>query len=478
MVHKQNHKIFTFVAISLCFLFILAGSLVSLHRYWQYESFFYDFGIFDQAIWNVAHRTAPIIDHLVIGGKWIFADHFNPSIFLLVPLYWITNHREILLVAQSCFVGLSGLVIYLIGVETLKNKFYALAIMLNYYLFTGLQNAVITDFHEVTLATLPLACAYLAIIKKKISLFFLFLVLTLGFKESNYLLGVGIGISIYFINKSYLKVAILACIISLLWGYIAISHIIPYFSGGLYQYGVDVSYNPIHIMQTFFDNDVKRHTTFYSLASFGFLPLLSLPFYFLMFQDLLVRFYAPYATTRWGLGLHYSAQLSVIMAIASCYSLMWIIKKIHNEKIIHIFMVILFLSGMFLYRFILRGPFALAYNPAFYAHSKDFKFLDDLVQKIPRGASVMAQNNLAVRFTHQQMWTLQSSAKKFTPDYYVQKQPEYIVIDAREGQNPNNYFLVDNMKYLLSELQKDSNYVRIYASDYQFIYKRLSQSPR
>ena len=468
----RHYNIATIIAALLCLIFIVAGSLVSLNRYWQYESFFYDFGIFDQAIWKVAHLTPPIIDHLVVGDKWIFADHFNPSIFLLSPLYWFTDKREILLIAQAAIVGLSGFVLYLTSVEVLKNRLYSLAILTCYLLFIGLQNAVITDFHEVTLATLPFMAAYLALIKKRFKWYLVMLVLMLGFKESNFLVGIGMGISIYFINKSYIKLALLTCGLSLLWGYLAINHIIPYFSGGFYQYSVELSRNPVVIFNTFFDNDVKKHALFFSFLNFGFLPLLSYPFYFLMFQDFLTRFYSPFAYTRWGLGLHYSALLSAIMGIASVYSFKFLARKIKKKIILDVLAILLIINAIILYRFILHAPFGLAYNPTFYAHSNDFQFLDDLVKKIPPDATVMAQNNLAVRFTHQKVSTLQSNLKKYKPDFYTQKMPDYIVFDTREGQNPNNFFLVEDINDLLNELKNDPNYEVFYKTHEQFIFKR------
>src|SRR3989344_3357598 len=85
-------------------LFMIAGVFVSLNRYWQYNVFYYDFGIFDSAIWSVSRFKPPIIDHLAVGGKWIFADHFNPSIFLLSPLYWLTDRQEMILVVQAAVV--------------------------------------------------------------------------------------------------------------------------------------------------------------------------------------------------------------------------------------------------------------------------------------------------------------------------------------------------------------------------------------
>src|SRR5690606_312203 len=105
---KKNASFLDYFAIFFFVIFALFGSLVSLHRFWQYDIYYYDFGIFDQALWKVAQFKAPIIEHLVVGGKWIFADHFNPSLFVLSPLYWFTDRSEIMLVAQAVCVALSG----------------------------------------------------------------------------------------------------------------------------------------------------------------------------------------------------------------------------------------------------------------------------------------------------------------------------------------------------------------------------------
>lgn len=461
-------------AILLCLIFIIAGSLISLNRYWQYETFFYDFGIFDQAIWKAAHFSPPIIDHLVVGDKWIFADHFNPSIFLLSLFYWATDKREIMLIAQSFIVGLSGLVLYFIGITILKNRFYSLSILISYLLFIGLQNAVITDFHEITIATLPLMLVFLVLVKRKIKLYLLFLLITLGFKESNFLLGIGIAISAFLINRSFIKLAIITCIISLLWGFISINYIIPYFSGGFYQYAATLSYNPIDVISAFFDNKLKIRTLFFSFLSFGFLPLFSYQFWFLIFQDFLTRFYSPLWVTRWDLGLHYNALTSVIMAVSSIFSLKILQQRVKQKIILKMIAVILIINAIFLYRFILHAPFGLAYNPVFYAHTKNFDFLNSLVARIPANASVMTQNNLAVRFSHQQVWVLQSDSKKYKPDYYVQKKPQYILLDVRPGQNPNNFFLIKDLNYLLEELKTDQNYEIFYQTSYQYIFKKKS----
>ncbi len=473
LAKKYKIGVWDVIAFFSCFAFAVSGSLISINRFWQYEVFYYDFGIFDQAIWNVSRFSPPIIEHFVAGGKWIFADHFNPSIFLLSPLYWITDKQEVILIAQAVAVALSGLTLYLIGRLVLKNKFYALSILIVYFLFVGLQNAVITDFHEVTVATLPLTITFWALVKKKYKLFLLAFLITLGFKESNFILGFGIGIAVFLLNRKAWKLAVVTCIISLVWGYISINIIIPYFSGSSYQYGADIKFNLIQIASTFFDNQTKIDTLFSSFLSFGFLPIISYQFWFLIFQDFLIRFYSPLWVTRWGLSLHYSALLAAIFGISSIFSLRLLQKTIKKKFIIDLIAIALIVNSIYVYHFKLHGPFGLAYNKAFYSHSNDFEFLNRMVNLVPDSASVMTTNNLAAHFTHQKVMLLRDTCKVCKEEYYqmVRPQPDYLVIDNRPGQNPNNFFGVSKMDRILRSLEKDKGYSAIYKTDFQFVYK-------
>jgi uncharacterized membrane protein len=402
---SRNQELFDVAAYIICFLFILAGILVSLNRYWQYEAFYYDFGIFDQAIWNVAHFHAPVIEHYIVGGKWIFADHFNPSIFLLSPLYWLTSRREVLLVTQAVIVGLSGYVIHEIGKKIIKNSFLPLCVLVSYFLFLGLQNAVITEFHEVTISLFTLSLIFWASIHKKKFLYFLFLILTLGFKEIIFFAGIGIGISIFFIRKEWYKPAIATIIISLVWGILSLKFIIPSFSGGIYQYTTAMPTNPMVIMQNLFIPAEKLRTIWYSFLSFGFLPLLSPGFFALFFQDFAIRF-IPDWPIHWGLGLHYSALLSVFLAVSSLFSLKKLSLLKLTKKYVNIVGIVMVMNALFLYRFILHGPFGLAYNSEFYRHTNDFEFLSKMNAKIPIDAIVMTHNDLALRFSHKKIYLL------------------------------------------------------------------------
>ncbi len=461
-----------FIALAFSFIFALAGSLVSVIRYWQYEVFYYDFGIFDKAIWGVSRFSLPIIHHIELGEKIIFADHFSPSIFILSPLFWIFPWSETLLVAQASMVAGSGFVLLLIGKRVLKNSFYAMTIMLCYFLFEGLQNGVITDFHEVSIATLFFMLSFFCVVAKKKKLYFLFLFLLLGCKETMFLLGVGIAVTLFLIFPKWRKIALATCIISLMWGILSIKIIIPFFSGGTYLYATGIPTDPIAIVSSFFDNQIKRRTLFYTFLNFGFLPLLSPGFWFLIFQDFLVRFYPQAFIARWALGFHYSMLTTTIMAVSSVFSIQ-ILQRYLKQKYLTILIFLLLLNSLFLYRAVLHGPFSLAYNSALYAHTKDFAFLDTAIKKIPKNASVMTQNNILPHFTHQKSWLLISDIYRYNGEYYTLQQPDYILIDNRSGQNSNNYYGVSDMQFLLTNLQKDTSYTNMYRQGDLWIFRKI-----
>ncbi|GEM_PF-641172 len=492
---EQKINIWDIAAYLFVLIFFIAGTLVSLNRFWQYEVYYYDFGIFDRAIWLVSRFQAPIIDHITIGTKWIFADHFSPSIFLLSPIFWFTAKSEALLVAQALAVALSGLVIYLIGKDIIKNKFQSLSILVCYFLFVGLQNALITDFHEITVATLFVTLTFLAFLKKKTLVYILLFVLTLGFKESFFLIGITLSITTVLIRREWFKISLITLLLSIIWGLASIKLIIPHFSGGFYLYETYISNNPLDFLKSLVDQNDKIRTIFYSFFSFGFLPLASPLFWPVFLADFLTRFYPPFPT-RWTLAFHYNAVISPFLAISSFYALKYFsnfkINYSHSfgrgifflrfarftfipgingrvfslgiKKILPLISALLILNALFLYRFPLNGPLGLSYNKAFYKHTNNFLFLEELLSRVPKEASVMTHNNLASHFTHQQVWLLRSNYESFKPDY--------IVIDAREGQSINDFFNSPPPEQILPILKEDNKYELVYTTIDQFIFKR------
>lgn len=463
-IKLKNRHYIDFIAYILCLVFITVGILVSLNRYWQYEVFYIDFGQYDQAIWAISRFQPPMLDHWILGFIHIFADHFTPSVFLLSPLYWFTSDSTIILIAQAIAVGLSGLVLYSIGNIVLKDRLMSIAAVSCYYLFVGLQNAVITEFHEITVMTLFFMLTFWAFVKKKKFLYFFFLFIMLGFKEVTFLIGIFLGITIFIIDRSWRKEAIITMILSMLWGVIALKIIIPYFSPGTYLYAEGIPDTIYGKLTALFDHPLKRHTLFYSFFSFSFLPIFAPQFWALMAQDYLSRFATQNFSTRWDLGLHYNAISAVFLAISTTYAIKFLMKYPIIKKYRYIVVCLLVGNALFLNRFVLHGPFNLAYNKAFYDHTKQFTFLDKMVEVVPPDATVATHNNLASRFTHQRVWLLKKN--------YDTHKPEYVLIDNRQGQSPNNFTGSGSLDEILERLVKDSNYKIIYSTKEQYIFKR------
>lgn len=453
------------LALSASLAFIVIGSIVSLHRFWQFEVSYIDFGQYDQAIWKVSRLQEPIVHHFVHGKINVLGDHVTPSIFLISPLYWLTDRSEMILVVQAIAVGLSGLFLYDIGKHILKNKFLSFSILSCYFLFVGLQNAVITEFHELTVMTLPLMLTLWAMVKNKITLYFIFLILTLGFKETTFALGIGIGIALFLLNKDWRKYGLTTIMVSLIWGFIAFKIIIPYFSDQ-YLYATSFPDGFANKLYAFIDHPLKQKTLLYSFMSFSFLPFFAPQFWLVILQDYASRFLPLYFTTRWDLGMHYNAQSAILLALSSIFGMKHLLRLSFIKHNASLFSLLFIINSFILFRFVLHGPFLLAFNPAFYRHTTNFDFLEKAIHKIPSNSSIMTQNNLAPRFTHQDVQLV-------TPEYNLAK-PEYILIDIREGQSPNNFLGTPNLdiQNVYQKLLHDNNYTIFYNTIEQFIFKR------
>lgn len=463
-LRRNLSSITTYLAIFFCCAFALAAILINLNRYWQFESGYYDFGIFDTAIWKVAHFSPPIIDHFIVPGKVIFADHFSPTIFLLSPLYWLTDKTEVIFIAQDIIVALSGYVLFLIAKKLTKSNLISISTLLTYFFFTGLQNATFFDFHELTIMTLFLMLAFWAIFNRKVKLFFLFLILTLGCKESLFLLGIGLSFFIFVTIKEWRKVAIASLFISVLWGITAIYVIIPYFSGSSYYYAPLIAPTIFDIAKNLVSPIIKVKTVWWTYVSFSLLPLLTPSLLPITVLNFVSRFLSP-GSTRWDLGLHYSAEIAPTLAIGALLSLRMIKERV-SHNLAKIVAVIMLIVSIVLFRLVFHGPIGLAFNRAFYTHTNNFGFLRELIQAVPPKGTVMAQNNLAANFTHRQVWILRNE--------YLQHKPDYIVMDLREGQNPNNFLGVRDLSSLFTALSQDQDYIVFYHHGDQYIFQNKS----
>lgn len=461
--------------IALSLVYTLVVLTVLLHRFWQYEAFYYDHGMMEQTAYHLS-RLQPPLHHREYGKAIYYIDHFLPSMQLvLAPFYWLADSYEAPIIAMSLYIGLSVLVAYEIASKIIKNKLLVYALLFGFMFYIGLQNALIFLVHDVTVQILFLMLLFWTIVANKKSWYYPFLILNLGFKESFAFTAVALGIAIIlFGQKQWKKHGIITILVSFIYGLVVVKFIIPYFYYLSFGQPSACIYEPewpdsLSAYFTYFVNTrLKRETIFTSLATFGFLPLFSPFSLVLLLQDWAQRFVllAPNNPLRHGLNLHYNANLAVFLFVGSVLSLGSLQKKDWYQRLaLGHALFIFFITAVF-HRFIYHGPLGLIYNKDFFKITKNQQFMNDFVSRIPKKGKIMVQNNIAVRFTHDDLYLLLSE------EVLKKESPDVIALDFRPGQNPNNYWPLneEKMAKLTQSLLRDKNYQPIYQEKYRYIF--------
>lgn len=438
----------------LTFYFIVI-TLVSLFRWWQFEYYYFDHGIFDSSLWQVAQGQWPMIDHFEETGFLNqLGDHFTPSLYLLTPLYWITAAYEPLILLQNIFVLISAAVMWVLSAKLKVSIWLRWALLIAYTWFAGFQNGLIAGFHTELPALATLAGTFFALETKRWRLFWLLLLITLGFKEL--FVGIVVGLGIYLIFNKQRAHGFVAIVVSLVYYWLVTEKVIPYFSGKA-EYDYVLPQLSVQGMLTqFFVPIIKLKTFGISLLSFGLLPLASFAALPLLLQDFVIRFIFG-GPPAWDFGYHYSLITALLLYFSSLKGAVFLQKfKWYQKFIIFHAALIILITGY--YHLKLDGALGLSYNPVFYQQTQATQFLDEFVQQIPNTGLVMTQNNLAVHLTHTHKVIL-------LRDSYWRQMPDVVALDIRAGQSPLNYWpiyandlydaLVADPNYQLHEVTED-----------------------
>ncbi|MEK7617304.1 MAG: DUF2079 domain-containing protein [Patescibacteria group bacterium] len=453
-----------YITISFIVIYTIAAILVSVNRYWQYQTYYFDFGIFDVALWKVSRFQPPLVDHVDFGDKeiLILGDHFSPSIFLLAPLYWLTDRREIILIAQAAVVALASFIVLHLASKSVKNKLIPLALVVAFLGYVGTQNALISDFHQDTVAVLPLMLIFWAIFKRSWKLYFLFLFILLGFKESFAGIGMALGLFLLIRNRADFKIGLATIIVSIFWAVLVVKYAIPYFSG-TYLYTPKELPTTINEIISRFVTPLRLKAIFYTFLTFGFLPIFDLSILPGVFDNYFERFVI--SDRGSDLGMHYNATLAPFMFMGALYTFILLERKF-NQKIVSVLALAIILIVLILHRFIIHGPLGLAYNKVFYEQNQRVRYVDEFVANFPKNGLIMTQNDLAVRLTHQNVKLLRKEYKLINPDY--------VILNLTPGQNPNSFFPLTYQKTqeLKEELSLNNSYILKKYADELYLFSK------
>jgi uncharacterized membrane protein len=446
------HAIFIVGAILFCAL--------SLYRYYSVQLFYYDFGIFSHILWQLSRFKLATINHIALGHIIFLGDHFNPSLVLIAPLYWLTSDIRILLIQQGLITVATSFVIYLISLKNSLSKIMALTLSFTFLVFAGTGNAVITDWHpEPTAVFFLLLFYYLYQHTNNTKLALVAVVIFLGFKESNALSLVFLLIPILIINKEKRGRTFIIALSTLIYFFLATKIFIPQFSPRGYIYSPEIDPNPLNTAQQIIQTPAKLKLTFDSFISFGFLPIITVIGVLPVLLELGIRLIPTKSIFQnLTLGQHYNVYLGVFLSLATIHALVRIQKKFNLKKTGQLALIAyLLIFSLYSARKIAVSPLNLVINPIFWQQLTPSNYIFEELKKVPNKGSVMSQNNLLPYISNR------TDKMYYVTEEYQKIKPSIIFYDLSENQNPNNRYGSDkvNMQKLTEQLLNDPHYKQI-----------------
>jgi len=393
----------------------------------------YDLGIVDQGIWKYSQLKVPLISTHAFAHTSILEDHFELIFILIAPIYRLFNHVYTLIFLYVLAISSSGMALFLFSRKKGLNFFISIALVVSYYLFYGLQNAIWADVHSLGFAAsfIMWFIYFLELANYRHS--WIFFILAIICKEDIALITLAISISFYLVKRD---ARILAFIISSLiyLGFVFIIYF-PFLTPG-YRFqnssGLLSNLNIVNMYNT----EGKREVILYSLLWFGLIPIgyiysvviafLDLAHYFILGNDMV--------TSAQSMFMHYRITLGVILAWGTVESISKY--KVLQNKIIGLYII---LMALFL-QYYLHLPLSYLSKEWFWTEPSSVTNILSAISYLPESASVATQNNIAPHLTHRdEVLTIWPDLKEFSNDspcglpkcrwLFWKGTPQYLLVD-------------------------------------------------
>jgi uncharacterized membrane protein len=343
-VLRQLRKIYSLEDKKLIFsataaLFILF-SVLSITRHLSFSSGSYDLGIFDQAVWNTL--KGDIMFSSIKMNMNLLGDHFEPALFLFVPLYAIWPSPIVLLVGQSLLLALSLIPFYLICKEKISSRFLIFSLIIAYMFSKPLRGVALSDFHLEAFVVPILFWLYYFILKKKDFLLWVFVVLLVSCKEDAAFLVSALGLFVFFSLKRrrlgltlfIFGIASWIFLTKVFIPYFNFAHKYPYMDrlpfGLTYADNLNAVLRKPGILLETLGRGEKIEYIIQMLGPLGFISLLSPSHYILLAVPLLKNIFPLDIAYQgyWGVGSHYTAMVIPFVFISATAGAAFLMKKL------------------------------------------------------------------------------------------------------------------------------------------------------
>lgn len=221
-------------------LFGVGFAWLSVLRHEAFQSHAFDLGNMDQAVWNTLHGSVlRFTDMQLPAGKPCcheppvltnrLAIHVEPLLVPISLLYVLHSGPEMLLVLQALVVASGAVPAYLLARDLLGRQWLSLVFPAAYLLHPSLQNALLDDFHPVTMSAAFLLWAMYFLRVDWTPGFWAMGVVAAATKEEVGLLVALLGLPLMLRHRIQGTIALLG---GIAWFVIAVELIIPHYNPG------------------------------------------------------------------------------------------------------------------------------------------------------------------------------------------------------------------------------------------------------
>ena len=209
-------------------VYVVVFGTLTYRQQSNYGTFGFDMGIYDQAIWLMAHFRGPFV---TIRGLNYFGNNVDPITALFVPFYWLGAGPHFLYISQTLFMAAGAVPIWLLGRRRFASAWPPLAISAAYLLYPSTEWINYWQFRPDTMMIAPLMWAYYFASRGRWRWFWAATVFTLLCKEDAGLAVFGLGFVVWLKHRST-RQGLLTATAGVGW-FLACTHlIIPWVNGG------------------------------------------------------------------------------------------------------------------------------------------------------------------------------------------------------------------------------------------------------
>ncbi len=431
------------------FAYTLVFSFLSLWKYYNFQYNAMDLGIINQVFFNSINGDFFASS---VHPKSYLGDHISPILFLLLPLYYLHQGPQNLLIMQTLILALCAWPIFLISKKTLNNNwsiFLALAWLLNPFV----HNINLFEFSFLPFAIFFIFCTFYFYQEEKFFLFMTFCLLALLVREDVALVIFMFSLIAIF-QKRKIKWLIFPAAISMIYFFLALK-ITDFFAlQGQYKFFIYYSWLGKNFFEIFNNVIFNPAIWLYHIFSFNnlifflalimplvFLPLLS-PLYLLLglgiFLQLIMRLEGGSETL---LQTHYASLLMPAVFISSIYAFKEIKENKNSDKLIsfikknsRLFALIL-ISGIIYCFFALSpifGSIKSIYNNGIFSEKSKISW--EFTNKIPKENAVVADYNFLTSLSSRNNiyslnYVFLGKQQYLTDNYYLPKDAQYLILD-------------------------------------------------